>query len=663
MAAVAERAMSSTELYMKFSNPRTSINVAHIRPVDVHPIYESEEEEMSEAEATGQPEPGFSPIENDSDTGVSEFEEINVNPSQAHVAHESYTSGHKFALQISPFPTPEGTISRAASISTVKRASCITLMPQIHPQPTKLVSPVTPTSESNSPSNSPPFLPFIEGKPLSKPVTEEDTLQNLRSFYSDTVSSDDDDLANTSFLIATPVSLYAPERKPHLISIESPTAQISNGRITETQKIQELVPLASGGSSKRSPGRNLKKRISGLNIGKYTQRRSSNQPASESTFPTKPLFSNASVHSLSSLSWRSSSALSSNSEAELHSSVTSRESPGVTSPPQRSHTLLPSPRMLEQKSPDGSCKTNERHVADNVKRRENANRTSYRRTSKIKMNHNIPPVPQIMGIAISSDMSSPASVESSLDSPRPSTLPDRRLPPSPICPTYTASRRNSKSTKSSLSSSPAPVTPMERSTHFPFPDIPSSGTLQVASKRRGFHERTHSINSLTSTTSMPNFASSDNPSPRSATHRYRQRFYPADNTPSERSPSRESVNQVKLNPRNTYTFAPRGSIPTMNLSNLSSSSTATSRSNSQTDVNNLSWNYRTGAWSPSTTPAVDSLKVPLRKQAHSKSIKRLYETSESVSRAGTKAFNGLGSILRKKNVASSDERWSSNRVV
>ncbi|QSS58144.1 hypothetical protein I7I51_07567 [Histoplasma capsulatum] len=575
MAAVAERAMSSTELYMKFSNPRTSINVAHIRPVDVHQIYESEEEEMSEAEATGQTEPGFSPIENDSDTGVSEFEEININPSQALVAQESYTSGHKFALQISPFPTPEGTISRAASISTVKRASCITLMPQIHPQPTKLVSPVTPTSELNSPSNSPPFLPFIEGKPLSKPVAEEDTLQNFRSFYSDTASSDDEDLANTSFLIATPVSLYAPERKPHLISIESPTAQISNGRITETQKIQELVPLASGGSSKRSPGRNLKKRISGLNIGKYTQRRSSNQPASVSTFPTKPLFSNASVHSLSSLSWRSSSALSSNSETEFHSFVTSRESPGVTPSPQRSHTLLPSPRMLEQKSPDGSRKTNERHVADNVKRKENANRAGYRRTT---------------------------------------------------------------------------------------------------SKRRVFHERTHSINSLASTTSIPNFASSDNPSPRSATHRYRQRFYPADTTPSERSPSRESVNQVKLNPRNTYTFAPRGSIPAVNLSNLSSSSTATSRSNSQTDVNNLSWNYRTGAWSPSTTPAADGLKVPLRKQAHSKSIKRLYETSESVSRAGTKAFNGLGSILRKKNVSSSDERckknvsssderWSSNRVV
>ncbi|KKZ67336.1 hypothetical protein EMCG_06985 [[Emmonsia] crescens] len=656
MTTAAARAMSSAELQRKLRSPRPSINVADIRTTNIQQRYESEEEEMSEAEASGRTESVFSPIENDSDTGVSELDSPQVD-----VVYESYTSEDKFALRIPTSPTSEVAISRASLISTSNRASCITLMPLLQPQPMKAVS----MGSSTSTSISPPLSPATESILATDHITEEETLQYFRSFYPDTVPSDEEGVADTSFLIATPISFYAPESKPHLISIEPLAAQTLNGRTTENKKKQEHAPIIGEVSSKSSlSNANIKNRISGLKMGKYGKRRSSIQPVSESTATTKTRFSNASVPSLSNLGWRSSSALSMNSESELHSSVTSRESRDVTPSSYRRHTLLPSPRMLEQRSTDNRRQIAEKHTADNVILEEHIGRTDDRRTSKAKKKHNIPPVPQITGIAISSNVSSPTSITSSPSSTRSTPLGDQRLMLKPIFPKHGASRRGSNGVISSVNSSPSPINSMDRSSNFPFPSIPSSDSSHATAKRRGFHERTHSINSLASTTSMPNFVPPDNPSPRSATHRYRQQFYPADAFPSERPPSRERVNpSLKPNPRNTYTFAPRGSMSTTNLSYLSSASTATPRLNSPSDVNNMSWNYHTGTWSPSGAPGADSVKTPLRKQAHSKSIKRLYETSESVSRAGTKAFNGLGSILRKKHVTSGDERWSSNRVV
>ncbi|EGE85914.1 hypothetical protein BDDG_08859 [Blastomyces dermatitidis ATCC 18188] len=653
MATAAAQAMSSSELHRKFSNPRPSINVTDIRPADIYPRYESEEEEISEAEVSGRTESVFSPIENDSDTGVSEPEEMGSD--SPHLVHQNYTSEDEFPLQIPIFPASEATISRAGSINTVKRASCITLMPPLQPQPTKPIS----MASSTSTSTSPPMFPAIEPIFSTNHAAKTEALQYFRSLYSETASSDDEDVAHTSFLIATPVSFYAPESKPQMISIEPPACQNSKGRATETEQRREPTSITGQTSPKSSPSNlGMKNRISSLKLGKYSKKRSSTQPASESTFPIKTKFSNASIHSLSNLTWRSGSALSSNSEPEPHCSAASTESRSATPFPQHRRSLLPSPRMSEQRSTRNRHQTMERRVINEAMFEGNTRGTDDRRTSKAKKKDIIPPVPQITGLAISSDVSSPGSVESSPNSFPSTPLRDPRLTPKPPFPTHGASRRGS-SIKSPINSSPSPITPMDLSPNFPFPDIPNSDSLQTATKRRGFHERTHSINSLTSTSSMPNFASLDNSSPRSATRRYKQRFYPADDFPSERHPSHESVNPaiLKANSRNTYTFTPRGSISTANLSNLSSVSTATSRSNSPADGNNLSWNYHTGTWNPSEAPGADSVKAPLRKSAHSKGIKRLYETSESVSRVGTKAFSGLGSILRKKHVASGDERW------
>ncbi|OJD11171.1 hypothetical protein AJ78_08003 [Emergomyces pasteurianus Ep9510] len=654
MAATGARAMGSTELHKKLGNPRYSINVADIRTTNIHPKYESEEEDMSEIEASGRTESVFSPIENDSDTGASELEEMNFDSPGA---HGSYMSDDKFILQFPTCPISEAAISRAGSIRTVNRDSCITLMPPLRTQTTKEASVDSSTSVSTS-------LPLFPNR-----ASEEEALQYFRSFFADTpVSSDDEDAADTPFLIATPISFYSPGSKPHLISIQQTAPQTSIRRTTTYEKPQEPSLFTREDSSKSRPSNaSLRNRISGLKMGKYGKKRNSTQPASESTFHTNTRFSNASVHSLSSLSWRSSSVLSLNSESELNSSASLRKLQNESSSLRR-HTLLPSPRMPESRSTD-NCRQSRQipdsRAAGSVKLEENIGRTHAGRTSRTKRKHNIPPVPQITGIAVSSDISSPTSMASSPDSPRSTPVRDQRLRTEPPFPSHRASRQGgSNHVKSSLNSSPSPISPIDRTSNFPFPDIPSSDLVHIATKRRGFHERTHSINSLASTTSMPNFASPDNSSPRSATHRYKQRFYPADAFPSDRPPSRESVKPaVKPNPRNTYSFAPRGSISTANLSNLSSVSTVAPRSNPRADIENLSWNYRTGTWTPSGTPGADNVKTPLRKQAQLKGIKRLYETSESVSRAGTKAFNGLGSILRKKHVTSADERWSSSRVV
>ncbi|OAX79692.1 hypothetical protein ACJ72_05985 [Emergomyces africanus] len=653
MAAAAARAMSSAELNRK-RNPRHAINVIDIRTTNMHHRYESEEEDISETEASGRTESVFSPIENDSDTGASEPEEINFDSPRTDLVRESSIPEDKFALQIPTSPISEVAVSRTGSINTVNRASCITLMPPLRPQITKPASKDSSTSNSTSPPLSP------------NRATEDEALQYFRSLFADTpVSSDDEDVADTSFLIATPISFYVPESKPHLVSIQQTGSQNSIRPTVQNQNTQEPDFITDENSSKRRPSNaSIKNRISGLKMGKYGKRRSSTQPASGSAFPTKFSLSNASVHSLSNLTWRSSSVLSLTTESELNSSTSLREPQNVSSSSLRRHTLLPSPKMPEQRSTDNRRQSRqiiESHPTGSIKLEESIGRTDVRRSSGAKRQHNIPPVPQITGIAISSNVSSPTSITSSLDSRRSTPVRDQQLTSKPPFPAQRASRQSSNGVKSSLSSSPSPISPMHRASNFPFPELPNSDISHIATKRRGFHERTHSINSLASTTSMPNFASPDNSSPRSATHRYRQRFYPADAPPSERPASREGVKPpVRPNPRNTYSFAPRGSISTTNLSNLSSVSTANPGLNSRVDIGNLSWNYHTGAWAPS---GADSVKTPFRKQAQSKGIKRLYETSESVSRAGTKAFNGLGSILRKKNAAPGDERWSSNRVV
>ncbi|PGH02869.1 hypothetical protein AJ79_07525 [Helicocarpus griseus UAMH5409] len=661
MDVVDLRAFGSAELHAKLGNPKPSINVNDVRAASVRPKYESEEEEVSETEASNRSESVFSPVENDSDTGASESEEMGLDSPKESINREHSTPEHIFALEI-PTSSSGPAISRTGSINTVKRASCITLMPPIQPRP----------NDSSSASASPLLSGVAEPIFVPSHVTEEEAIQYYRSFYSDAVSSDDEyglDNLEASFLVATPISFYVPDSKPHLISIEPPGSYISKRQTTRRRKKQDSSPLSrevSPKSSPRSPSSiSIKNRVSGLRKVQHSKRRDSTALVPESASPIKTRFSNASVPSLSDLTWRANSVPASNYETEPESSATPRNTQDSGST-RRKHTLLPSPRFPRRDSSNKHQKV-EKPVENKLNSQEHSGREDGRRTRKWKKKSKVPPVPQLTGIAISPNVPSPLSSATSPDSPGSVSLQSHPPMAQPLITSNGGFRRNSNGTSSSLNSSPPSTTTTNDFPNLPLPDESSSTLLYPPTKRRGFHERTQSISSLASTTSMPNYPNHPFPntsSPRSATHRYRDRFYPTNTYASARPPSFENVSPVpKPFLHNAHTFAPHGSISTTNLSNISSESAATSRSNSRSDVNSMSWNRYTGTWSPSGTPVVDRGRDLPRKHARSKSIKRLYETSETVSRAGSKAINGLGSMLRKKNAASGDDGWNSSRVI
>ncbi|KAK2814044.1 hypothetical protein FQN50_000448 [Emmonsiellopsis sp. PD_5] len=636
MAAVAVRAFNSVELHGKFGNPQPSINVTDIGEANMYPRYESEEEEISEAEIAGRTEPLFSPIENDSDTGASESEEANPDL-------------HAFTLQI-PSSPPEAALSRTGSTSTVKRSSCITLMPPLPPRAdsiSSLYAPSTPSLES-------PKLSAL-AEPILVPthITEEEAISYYRSFYSDAVSSDDEygTSADASFLVATPVAYYAPSSKPHLISIDPPARQVSSKKATKKQKKQELATVTRKISTKSTRSNaSIKGRVSTLKIAKNSKRRESSILMSEPAFsssqspsasPAGTKFSNASTPSFSTPNWGANTLYDSDSEPE--SFIVPRVLQNTAPLSSRKHNLLPSPRISERKSGN---KRHQRAPESNSSTKKNDQGTEDKASPSTKKKTKIPPVPQLTGIAISSNVSSPLSSAASLDSPGVRSFQDQPPIHHAVSSAAHTTRPNYPSGGVNDMNPPLPTC-----------NINNAPNFSSRHPTQGLRERTYSVSSMASITSMPNYPSPDNASTRSGTHRYRQRFYPAD-TASERPSSRESMGPgLRPYPNRSYTYTSHGSVSTTNLSNPSTSATSTSTptSTSRLDVNNsLSWNFHTGRWSPLDGPKHhDTNKstetASSRKHSRAKSIKRLYETSETVSRAGSKAFTGLGSMLRKKN--------------
>ncbi|KAK2775172.1 hypothetical protein FQN52_004053 [Onygenales sp. PD_12] len=631
MAAVAVRAFNSAELHMKFGNPQPSIDVTDIREANMYPRYESEEEEISEAEVAGRTEPLFSPIENDSDTGASESEEPNLDL-------------NAFTLQI-PSSTPEATLSRTGSTSTVKRSSCITLMPPLPPRADSISLYAPSTSSPQSPKLSALAEPIL----VPTHITEEEAISYYRSFYSDVMSSDDDygPSADASFLVATPVAYYVPSSKPHLISIDPPVGQISSKKAIKKQKKQELATVTRKTSTKSTRSNaSIKNRVSTLKMGKNSKRRESSilvsPPAfsssqSPSDSPARTKFSNASTPSFSTPNWGANTLYDSDSEPE--SSVVPRVLQNTAPLSSRKHNLLPSPRISERKSGNKRHQTSEKRVPENnFSTKKHDQGTEGKTSPNTKKKTKIPPVPQLTGIAISSNVPSPVSSATSIDSPGVRSFQDQPPTPHAVSAAARTTRPNYPGGGVNDMNPPLPACNIDNT-----PNFSSRHPTQV------LRERTYSVSSMASITSMPNYPSPDNASIRSGTHRYRQRFYPADSA-SERPSSRESMGPgLRPYPNRSYTYTSGGSVSTTNLSNPSTSATSTPTSTSRLDVNNgLSWNFHTGRWSP-LNDANRSTENSSRKHSRAKSIKRLYETSETVSRAGSKAFTGLGSMLRKKN--------------
>ncbi|EEH49675.1 uncharacterized protein PADG_05754 [Paracoccidioides brasiliensis Pb18] len=660
MGSVTEGAFSSAKLYEKFGSPRPSMDVADIG-TNIKPRYESEEEDVSEAEVSERTEYLFSPIENDSDTGVSEFEEVGFDSPQCSITNKSYASEITFSLEIPIPPFIVTDISGSGSISTANRDSCITLMPPLKSHATEIASISSPKSISASPT----LFPVAEPIFVSNHVTEEEAMQYFQSFCSEALPSDEEYSADTCFHVATPISFHVPESKPHLISIQAQPHPPSIARNTPRQRNRNSTPVTGEVSSKSSPGNvTLKHGISSFRMGKQDRKRDSSPPVPESASFIKAKFSDGFVSALSDLNVRGSNSHFFGSESELSSPASRSNSRDVNPLLPQKHTLLPSPHILERNPSKQRHQTIENYVAERVNSERSSKGTEDRKSRKITKKTNPPPVPQLTGIAISSDVQSPPSGTVSLHRPGSIQLQNQQpMSKTSISEKGTYSHyRNS--VKININPSPPLTNPADNSSNLPFPDVFNSNLLHPTSKRSGFHEKTHSINSLASVNSMPNYPSSDNSSAHSPAHRYRQRFYPSDPLRSERPQSRESINSsLKPHRRSAYTYIPRESMSTTNLSSMSFVSTSSSRPSSRSDANSLSWNYSTGTWNPSGNSRMNTDCAINTARPRSTTIKRLYETGETVSRAGTKAITGLGAMLRKKSGTPGDERWSSNRFV
>ncbi|EEH36831.1 hypothetical protein PAAG_07249 [Paracoccidioides lutzii Pb01] len=661
MGSVTEGAFSSAELYEKFGSRRLSMDVADIG-TNIKPRYESEEEEVSEAEVSERTEYLFSPIENDSDTGVSEFEEVGFDSPQSSIANKNYASEITFSLEIPIPPFTVTDISGSRSTSTANRDSCITLMPPLKSHATETASISSPKSISASPT----LFPVAEPIFVSNHVTEEEAMQYFQSFCSEVVPSDEECSADTCFHVATPISFHVPESKPHLISIQAQSHPPSIAQNTPRQRKRNSPPVTGEVSSESSPGSNvsLKNGISSLRMGKQDKKRDSSLPVSEPASFIKAKFSDASVSALSDLNMRGRNSHFFGSESELSSPASRSKSRDVKPLLLQKHILLPSPHILERNPSKQRHQTIENYVAERVNSERSSKGTEDRKSRKITRKTNPPPVPQLTGIAISSDVPSPPSGTVSLHRPGSIQLQNQQLMSKTSISEKGTYSHYHNSVKININPSPPLINAADSSSNFPFPDVFNSNLLHPTSKRSGFHEKTHSINSLASVNSMPNYPSSDNSSPHSPAHRYRQRFYPTDPLRSERPQSRESINSsLKPHRRSAYTYIPRGSMSTTNLSSMSFVSTSSSRPSSRSDANSLNWNYNTGTWSPSGNSRMNTDCAINTARPRSTTIKRLYETGETVSRAGTKAITGLGAMLRKKSGTPGDERWSSNRFI
>jgi hypothetical protein len=152
-----------------------------------------------------------------------------------------------------------------------------------------------------------------------------------------------------------------------------------------------------------------------------------------------------------------------------------------------------------------------------------------------------------------------------------------------------------------------------------------------AYSNRPVHDSARSICSVASGKSKLHFPTFDAASIKSMPHHYRRRIYSTDAPPAspEQPPSPNSLSSSgKFHNR----YSVRGSVSTTNLSLVSTSTLelANAMGNNPEEQRNT------------------KLPETSHKRHHrSRSMKRLVETSESVSRASNKAFAGLGQMLKK----------------
>ncbi|GAD92056.1 hypothetical protein AOR_1_680134 [Paecilomyces variotii No. 5] len=184
--------------------------------------YESEEEEISEAETNGHGRM-YSPVDGDSD--MSAFDsELSADEQASDTVQTRRTNNNRRSV-LSPYLS-SGRKSRPVSMETVKRSSTATFVPGSsgHDED-EVVSSATPLTTSPMPS------PFLRAAAVVVPADASEPEIDLyhQAGNRDSMSSVED--ADSSLLVATPVIYMTPSTKPNLISIAP-----SSNRTTPTKQ-------------------------------------------------------------------------------------------------------------------------------------------------------------------------------------------------------------------------------------------------------------------------------------------------------------------------------------------------------------------------------------------------------------------------------------------
>ncbi|PGH05002.1 hypothetical protein AJ80_08429 [Polytolypa hystricis UAMH7299] len=611
MAAVAVPTYPPAEMHRKLGNAAVPMRVTPVGRHDIPRRYESDEEEISEAEASGHHEAVFSPIDVDSDEESADTDCESDN-SSLKIPYQRHST-----LRVENFPRNEP--SRSPSINTIRRTSGTMLLPSGQPESDD-------AQFSSSESSSPSPLPSPIMRPVLSPAraTESKRLSSFQSFYSDALSSDDEENVELSFRVATAVAYRLPASRPSLISIELPYTQPVNRRMAKKQQQDTYSPLrrpSTSGTSGDAGGMGVKNRFSRLKIPKYEKKRGTNAESTPSPSPFTQNFPNTSVPTFVTPNWGGKNG---NAKSEPLPPLPPRKYPrdfdAPTFPRRNSHQATGvgwSPQDQADTRRSTITQTNLDNVTSLGVEQDKVPRSSW----YTKRRNQAPPVPSLKGLSLVSAISLPLS-----NSPSPIDSPTKFL------------RRNQRDAFTDGSQPPYSGggsrsgldTPSSAQTfdglYYGAPTSgPSPGPFS------DFRERAQSVSSMASTSSMSSHPTFDNASIKSTQHRYRQQFY-NNNSPSihDYSSSRSSIaSGFRPHTRN-------GNFSTTNLSVVSSS---IPDSDTMANINEV------GHYPHS--PANENNK----KISRPKSIKLLYETGESVSRAGTKAFTGLGSMLKKKSIA------------
>ncbi|EER27630.1 hypothetical protein D8B26_006280 [Coccidioides posadasii str. Silveira] len=241
----------------------TSLKVHGIPKHEMPSRYESDEEDMSEADLPSTDDHVYSPI--DSDIGAVDYDHDRRSPSNS--------PNSDFAFRL-PSPTP-GPETPKSPVRDGKRGSCLTLM-----------APKTPKHENSEKQVRRSYGPYRDSPPshktrfFSSMLLDAEARPLRQSICSEILSSDDELGHETHFLIATSVVYHVPDSKPNIISVGPASSPSTTPPVPEQQKKRpaplNLAPARqASANSSRTPGK-VKNRLARLmSSSKQEKRRGS----------------------------------------------------------------------------------------------------------------------------------------------------------------------------------------------------------------------------------------------------------------------------------------------------------------------------------------------------------------------------------------------------